>query len=270
METQSVPSNKDGHQTSERLSGSINKRHRRLRSFYMKVKVSDHMTTEASVGFRTCRRSTQADTFAPFIPPDANFCPQRLNFAPQSRFFSLYSTHRCLCDSRASGKFTAPRGGPSHGPGDVGRVLFGLHAQHGDAGRASLKLGLGLEGVVAIGARREERVRAEEVVQGNVAELVLLVGEAHVAVVSGAGGWARGVRVRGHTGRRAARQHAGGDHGPPGRGTRPQVVGNLLGSEEIPDQQKEIKLLKIIWFPPLSKYRTSKFDLESGECSTFH
>lgn len=92
---------------------------------------------------------------------------------------------------------TAPavQGGGSHGPGDVGRVLLGLHAQHGDAGRASLKLWLGLEGVVAVGPRSQERVCAEEVVEGHVAELVLLVGEAHVAVVGGAGGRAGGVRV---------------------------------------------------------------------------
>lgn len=134
------------------------------------------------------------------------------------------------------------QGGGSHGPGDVGRVLLGLHAQHGDAGRASLKLGLGLEGVVAVGPRSQERVCAEEVVEGDVAELVLLVGEAHVAVVGGAGGRARGVRVRGDAGGRAAGQHAGGDHGPPRRGARPQVVGNLQGSEE-----KRFKVLKFIW-----------------------
>lgn len=111
-------------------------------------------------------------------------------------------------------------------------MLLGLHAQHGDAGRASLELGLGLEGVVSVGARSEERVGAEEVVQGDVAELVLLVGEAHVAVVGGAGGRARGVRVGGHAGRRAAGQHAGGDHGAAGRGAGPQVVGNLLGQRK--------------------------------------
>lgn len=107
-------------------------------------------------------------------------------------------------------------------------MLLGLHAQHGDAGRAPLELGLGLEGVVAVGGRREEGVRAEEVVEGHVAELVLLVGEAHVAVVGATGGRTRGVRVGGDAGRRTSRQHAGGDHGAAGSRARPQVVGNLL------------------------------------------
>ncbi len=66
-------------------------------------------------------------------------------------------------------------------------MLLGLHAQHSDAGRAPLELGLGLEGVVTVGGRREEGVCAEEVVEGDVAELVLLIREANVAVVSGAG-----------------------------------------------------------------------------------
>lgn len=108
-------------------------------------------------------------------------------------------------------------------------MLFGLHAQHSDAGRASFELGLGLEGVVAVGRRREEGVCAEKVVQGDVAELVLLIGEAHVAVVGGAGGRTRGVRVGGDAGRGASGQHAGGDHGAAGGRARPQVVGNLLG-----------------------------------------
>jgi len=115
-------------------------------------------------------------------------------------------------------------------------VLFGLHAQHGDAGRAPLELGLGLEGVVVVmaggGARRQEGVSAEEVVEGHVAELVLLVGEAHVAVLGGGGGGrARGVRVGGDAGRRAPGQHAGGDHGAPGGRARPQVVGDLWGQK---------------------------------------
>lgn len=108
-------------------------------------------------------------------------------------------------------------------------MLFGLHAQHSDAGRASFELGLALKGVVTVGGRREEGVCAEEVVQGDVAELVLLIGEAHVAVVGGTGGRTRGVRVGGDAGRGASGQHAGGDHGATGSGARPQVVGNLLG-----------------------------------------
>lgn len=36
-----------------------------------------------------------------------------------------------------------------------------------------------------VGSWREEGVRGEKVVQGDVAELVLLVGEAHVAVIGG-------------------------------------------------------------------------------------
>lgn len=117
----------------------------------------------------------------------------------------------------------------SHGPRDVGRVLLGLHAQHGYAGRAPLELGLGLKGVVAGGGRREEGVRAEEVVEGDVAELVLLVGEAHVAVLGGSGGRAGGVGVGGDAGRGASGQHAGRHHGAAGGRARPQVVGNLLG-----------------------------------------
>lgn len=108
-------------------------------------------------------------------------------------------------------------------------MLLGLHAQHGDAGRAPLKLRLGLKGVVAIGGRREEGVRTEEVVEGDMAELVLLIGEAHVAVVGGTGGRARGVRVGSDAGRGASGQHAGGDHGATGSRARPQVVRNLLG-----------------------------------------
>lgn len=117
----------------------------------------------------------------------------------------------------------------SHGPRDVGCVLLGLHAQHGDAGWAPLKLRLGLEGVVTVGGRREEGVCAEEVVEGDVTELVLLVGEAHVAVVGGTGGRTRGVWVGSDAGRGASGQHAGGHHGAAGSRTRPQVVGNLLG-----------------------------------------
>lgn len=135
------------------------------------------MTTEASVGFRICMGSTQADTLF-----QIQFSVTTLRSALDKSMFAPFPHVRKV---HGSGR---ARGGRSHGPGDVGRVLFGLHAQHGDAGRAPLKLGLGLEGVVAVGARREERVCAEEVVEGDVAELVLLVGEAHVAVVGGAGG----------------------------------------------------------------------------------
>lgn len=135
------------------------------------------------------------------------------------------------------GKHGVKRSGsrPSHGPGDVGGVLFGLHAQHGDAGRAALELRLALEGVVvvvAVGGRREQRVGAEEVVEGDVAELALLVGEADVAVVgaatAAAGGRAGRVGVGGDAGGRAAGQHAGGDHGSAGGRAGPQVVGELL------------------------------------------
>lgn len=124
-----------------------------------KVKVSDHMTGGAS-GHRLAAPSLIQVQFS-------------------------VATLRDVRNVHGSAR---ARGGPSHGPGDVGRVLFGLHAQHGDAGRAPLKLGLGLEGVVAVGAGRQQRVCAEEVVEGDMAELVLLVGEAHVAVVGGAGG----------------------------------------------------------------------------------
>lgn len=120
----------------------------------------------------------------------------------------------------------------SHGPRDVSRVLLGLHAQHGNTGRAPLKLRLGLKRVVAIGGRSEEGVCAEEVVEGHVAELVLLVGKADVAVVCSAGGRARGVRVGGDAGRGAPGQHAGGHNGAGRGGARPQVVGNLLEGEK--------------------------------------
>ena len=119
----------------------------------------------------------------------------------------------------------------SHGPGDVGRVLFGLHAQHRYAGGPPLELGLGLEGGgVAVGRRGQERV-GEEVVDGDVVdtELVLLVvGEAHVAMVTAAGGV--GVR-RWDAGRGPPREHTGGHH----RASRwrgcPQVVGDLNKTE---------------------------------------
>lgn len=118
----------------------------------------------------------------------------------------------------------------SHGPGDVGGVLLGLHAQHSDAGRAALELRLALKGVVvAVGGRRQQGVGAEEVVEGDVAELALLVGEAHVAVVgAGAGGRAGRVGVGGDAGGRAPGQHAGGDHGGAGSRAGPQVVGELV------------------------------------------
>lgn len=113
-------------------------------------------------------------------------------------------------------------------------MLLGLHAQHGDAGRAPLELRLALEGVVvAAGGRREQGVGAEEVVEGDVAELALLVGEAHVAVVGAAASRRRGragrVGVGGDAGGRAAGQHAGGDHGAAGGRAGPQVVGELVG-----------------------------------------
>lgn len=109
-------------------------------------------------------------------------------------------------------------------------MLLGLHAQHGYAGRAPLKLGLGLEGVVTVGGRREEGVCTEEVVEGDVAELVLLIREAHVAVLGGGScSRTRGVGVGSDAGRGASGQHAGGDHRATGSRARPQVVGNLLG-----------------------------------------
>lgn len=111
-------------------------------------------------------------------------------------------------------------------------MLFGFHSQDGDAGGAPFKLGLALKGVMAVGGWREERVCAEEVVQGDVAKLVLLIREAHVPVVGGAGGRTRGVRVGGDAGRGASRQHAGGDHRATGGGARPQVVGNLWGERQ--------------------------------------
>lgn len=83
----------------------------------------------------------------------------------------------------------------SHCPGDVGRVLLGLHAQYGDAGRTPLEFGFGLKGVVAVGGRREEGVCTEEVVEGHVAKLVLLVRETNIAMVSGASGRTGGVGV---------------------------------------------------------------------------
>lgn len=108
-------------------------------------------------------------------------------------------------------------------------MLLGLHSQHGYAGRTPLKLGLGLEGVVTVGGRREEGICTEEVVEGDMAELVLLIGEAHVAVLGGTGSRARGVRVGGDAGGGASGQHAGGNHRATGSRARPQVVGNLLG-----------------------------------------
>ena len=72
-------------------------------------------------------------------------------------------------------------------------MLLGLHAQHSNAGRAPLKLRLGLKGRVTVGSRCEERVSAEEVVEGDVTKLVLLIGEAHVAVVGCSGGRTRGM-----------------------------------------------------------------------------
>lgn len=120
----------------------------------------------------------------------------------------------------------------SQGPGDVGRVLLGLHAQHGDAGRAPLKLRFGFKGRVGAGGRREDGVCAEEVVQGDVAKLVLLTGEAHVAVV----GCACSSRARGVGGDawwRASRQHAGGNHRAPRSCAGPQVVGDLLGKDSV-------------------------------------
>lgn len=123
----------------------------------------------------------------------------------------------------------------SHGPGDVGGVLLGLHAQHGDAGRAALELRLALEGVVvAAGGGREQGVGAEEVVEGDVAELALLVGEADVAVVgaaTAAAGRAGRVGVGGDAGGRATGQHAGGDHGSAGCRAGPQVVGELVAGK---------------------------------------
>lgn len=112
-------------------------------------------------------------------------------------------------------------------------MLLGLHAQHGYAGRAPLELGLGLEGVVAVGGRREEGVRAEEVVEGDVAELVLLIGEAHVTVLYGTGGRTRGVGVGSDAGGGASGQHAGGDHRATGSRARPQVVRNLWRRESV-------------------------------------
>lgn len=65
------------------------------------------------------------------------------------------------------------------------------------------------------------------------AELVLLTGEAHVAVVGGAGSRTGGVRVGGDAGRGTSGQHAGGDNGAAGSWARPQVVGDLLGKEDV-------------------------------------
>lgn len=67
-------------------------------------------------------------------------------------------------------------------------MLLGLHAQHRDAGGAPLKLRLGFEGMVSVRGRREEGVCAEEIVEGDVTELVLLIREGHVAVIRGTGG----------------------------------------------------------------------------------
>lgn len=83
--------------------------------------------------------------------------------------------------------------------------------------------------MVTIGSRREEGVCTEEVVEGDMAELVLLIGKAHIAVVGGTGSRARGVRVGRDAGRGASGQHAGGDHRATGSSAGPQVVWNLLG-----------------------------------------
>lgn len=150
---------------------------------------------------------------------------------PQSSSPRLVKTGSVSVTSRLHRE---PQRAGSQGPGDVGRVLLGLHAQHGDAGRAPLELRFGLKGRVGGGGRREEGVRAEEVVQGDVAELVLLAGEAHVAVVGCArGGRARGVGVRGDARRGASGQHAGGDHRAPRGRAGPQVVRDLLGKDSV-------------------------------------
>lgn len=119
----------------------------------------------------------------------------------------------------------------SHGPGDVGCMLLGLHAQHGDAGRAPLEFWLAFKGWVRVGSWREEGVCAEKVVQGDVAELTLLIGKAHVAMISRRCHRGRARGVGGDARRGTPRQHAGGDHGAAGSWARPQVVGDLSGTE---------------------------------------
>lgn len=89
--------------------------------------------------------------------------------------------------------------------------------------------------MVAVGSRRKEGVGAEEVVEGDVAELVLLIGEAHVAVVGSAGGRTGRVRVGSDAGRGASGQHAGGHHGAARGWAGPQVVGDLLGEKGVTD-----------------------------------
>lgn len=65
------------------------------------------------------------------------------------------------------------------------------------------------------------------------AKLVLLIWEAHVAMVSSSGGRTRGVGVGSDTRRGTSGQHARGDHRAARSWARPQIVGDLLVEEAV-------------------------------------
>lgn len=107
-----------------------------------------------------------------------------------------------------------------HGPWNIGGVLLGFHSQNGDTGRPPFKLGLCFK-CVSVGSASEKRV-SEKIVEGHVAELILVVWKPRVTGVC-----PRRVRIRRHAGGRVTWQHARSNHGTTACISCPQIVLDL-------------------------------------------
>lgn len=125
-----------------------------------------------------------------------------------------------------------------HGPWNIGRVLLGFHSKDCDTGRPPLELWLCFKRM-SIGSPRQKRV-SEKIVEGHVAELVLVVWKPCVTGVC-----PRRVRVRCHAGGSVTRHHARRDHRATTRISCPQIVLNL-------EYRKQQALhLRVLTFVPL-------------------
>lgn len=140
-----------------------------------------------------------------------------------------------------------------HGPGNIGSVLLGFHSKDCDTGRPPLELWLRFKRV-SIGSPRQKRV-SEKIVEGHVAELVLVVWKPCVTGVC-----PRRVGVGRHTGGRVTWHHAWRDHRTSTRVSCPQVVLNLE------HRKQQIWHWRVLAFVPLLLWHCICYSLWAVHC----
>lgn len=140
-----------------------------------------------------------------------------------------------------------------HGPWNIGSVLLGFHSKDCDTGRPPLELWLRFK-CMSIGSPRQKRV-SEKIVEGHVAELVLVVWKPCVTGVC-----PRRVRVRRHTGGSVTWHHAWRDHRTSTRVSCPQIVLNLE------HRKQQIWHWRVLTFVPLFLLHCICYILLAAHC----